>query len=287
LTARALLYTPGGALRAPWRVIGFLVATAACAILAAGVVAPFHAALQTSGVPGLADWIVILGAAVGGHAITLRWIDRGPWSDVWLDRAAAHPRRLIEGYLLGVLTVGLPSVALIASGWLSVEPHTPGSWIGAALRVSALLLVAALAEELLFRGYLLAVLREKLGWGPSLAVTSVAFGYAHVNNPGASTRALLLVILAGLFLGAIVAVTRSLYAAWMAHFAWNWTMAVLLHIPVSGVGTETPDYRTVDTGPAWATGGPWGPEGGGGAALVMVAGLGYLMARRWRKASLQ
>jgi membrane protease YdiL (CAAX protease family) len=286
LTARALLYTPGGALRAPWRVIGFLVATAACAFLAAAVVAPFHAAVLTSGVPGLADWIVILAAAAGGHAITLRWIDRRPWSYVWLDRAAAHPRRLIEGCLLGVLTIGLPSAALIGSGWLSVEPHNPGSWTAAALRVSALLAVAALAEELVFRGYILAVLREKLGWGPALAVTSVAFGYAHVNNPGAGTRPLLLVMLAGLFLGAIVAVTRSLYAAWMAHFAWNWTMAVLLHIPVSGVGTETPDYRTFDTGPDWATGGPWGPEGGGGAALGMIAGLGYLIARR-RKAALQ
>jgi CAAX protease family protein len=129
------------------------------------------------------------------------------------------------------------------------------------------------------------VLREKLGWAPALAVTSVAFGYAHVSNPGASARALLLVMLAGLFLGAIVAVMRSLYAAWMAHFAWNWTMAVLLHLPVSGLGTETPDYRTVDTGPDWATGGPWGPEGGGGAALGIIVGLGYLVARRQRTAA--
>lgn len=286
MTARALLFTPGGALRAPWRVIGFLVATVVCGLLAVAVVAPFHAELLVSGVPGLADWIVILAAAVGGHVITLRWIDRRPWRDVWLDRVAAHPRRLIEGFLLGVFTIGLPSVALIASGWLSIEPYTPGSWAGAALRVSALLFVAALAEELIFRGYVLAVLRENLGWGPALAVTSVAFGYAHVGNPGASTRALPLVMLAGLFLGAIVALMRSLYSAWMAHFAWNWTMAVLLHIPVSGVGTETPDYRTVDTGPDWATGGPWGPEGGGGAALGMIAGLGYLIARQ-RKAAWQ
>jgi uncharacterized protein len=284
LTARALLYTSGGALRAPWRVIGFLVATAACGLLAAAVVAPFHSAFLRARVPELADWVVILAAAAGGHAIAVRWVDPRPWRDVWLDRPAARPRGLIEGYVLGALAIGVPSVALVAGGWLAIEPHVPGSWTAAALRVSALLIVAALAEELLFRGYILAVLRERLGWGPALAVTSVAFGYAHVSNPGASTRALLLVMLAGLFLGAIVAVTRSLYAAWMAHFAWNWTMAVLLHIPVSGVETETPDYRTVDAGPDWATGGRWGPEGGGGAALGMIGGLGYLVARRRREA---
>jgi membrane protease YdiL (CAAX protease family) len=285
LTARALLYTSGGALRAPWRVIGFILATAACALVAAAVVAPVQPALAAAGLPTLADWIVILAAVAGGHAITLRLIDPRPWGYVCLDRAAAYPRPLAEGYLLGALAIGLPSAALVASGWLQVEPHVPGSWAGAALRVSALLLVAALAEELIFRGYVFAVLRETLGWGPALAVTSVAFGYAHVSNPGANTRALLLVMLAGLFLGAVVAVTRSLYAAWMAHFSWNWTMAVLLHIPVSGLETETPDYRTVDAGPDWATGGSWGPEGGAGAALGMLGGLAYLVARRRREAA--
>jgi len=283
LTVRALLYTSGGALRAPWRVIGFLVATIACGIVAATVVSPFRPVLAATAVPQLDGAIVILAAAAGGHVITLRWIDPRPWRDVWLDRAAARSRWLIEGYLLGVFAIGLPSAALIAGGWLAVEPTSPGSWTGAAIRVSVLLLVAALAEEFLFRGYLLALLREKLGWGPALAVTSVAFGYVHAANPGASTRALLLVMLAGLFLGATVAVTRSLYAAWMAHFAWNWTMAVLLHIPVSGLETEAPDYRTVDAGPDWATGGVWGPEGGGAGAIGMLAGLGYLVARRRRR----
>jgi uncharacterized protein len=285
LTARALLYTPGGALRAPWRIGGFLLAAAACALAGGALVTPFQPWLESAGPLGLADWIVILVAFAGGHAITLRWIDPRPSDQVWVHTAAARPTRLAEGFLLGVLTIGLPSAALIASGWLTIEAHAPGSWIGAAVRVSLLLLVAALAEELIFRGYVLTVLREKLGWGPALAITSVAFGYAHTSNPGANARALLLVMLAGLFLGATVAVTRSLYAAWMAHFAWNWTMAVLLHIPVSGLETETPDYRTVDAGPDWATGGRWGPEGGAGAGLGMVAGLGYLSARRRRGAA--
>jgi uncharacterized protein len=285
LTGRALLYTQSGALRAPWRIVGFFIASLGCGVLTMAVVAPFQSTIRATGVPDFADWIVILATVAGGHAVTLRWIDPRPWRDVWLDRGAARPRRLVEGYLLGMLAIGLPSAALLAAGWLAVEPHTPGSWTGAALRVSALLLVAALAEELIFRGYILAVLREKLGWGPALAVTSVAFGYVHVANPGAGARALLLVMLAGLFLGGLVAVTRSLYAAWMAHFAWNWTMAVLLHIPVSGLETETPDYRTVDAGPDWATGGAWGPEGGSGAALGMLAGLGYLVARRRREAA--
>jgi len=284
LTAQALLYAPNGALRAPWRIIAFFAATAACTLAAMAIVVPLQGTLTAARVPMLADWIVLLAGFAGGTAVTLRWVDPRPWSFVWLDRAAAKPRRLIEGYLLGVFAIGIPSVSLIAGGWLAVEPHAPGSWVGAALRVSTLLLIAALAEELIFRGYILAVLRESLGWTPALALTSIAFGYVHVANPGSSLRALALVTLAGFFLGAIVIFTRSLYAAWMAHFSWNWTMAVLLHIPVSGWSAETPDYRTVDAGPDWATGGVWGPEGGAAAALGMIGGIAYLLARRRRAA---
>jgi membrane protease YdiL (CAAX protease family) len=233
----------------------------------------------------LAEWLVMLASVGGATAITLRWIDRRPWSNVWLDRAAAKPRKLIEAYLLGVFAIGAPSAALIAGGWLTIELHTPGSWTGAALRLSAILLLAALAEELLFRGYLFALLRDVLGSASALVVTSVAFGYAHVSNQGSSVRALLLVMLAGLFLGAIVLATRSLYAAWMAHFSWNWTMAVLLHIPVSGWAAETPDYRTIDSGPDWVTGGMWGPEGGAAAGVGMVGGIAYLLAQRRRRAA--
>ena len=62
----------------------------------------------------------------------------------------------------------------------------------------------------------------------------------------------------------------------MAHFAWNWVMAVPLHAPVSGLRFESPGYSAIVTGPEWLSGGSWGPEGGLFAVLGMVAGLGYL-----------
>jgi hypothetical protein len=83
-------------------------------------------------------------------------------------------------------------------------------------------------------------------------------------------------------LGSIVVATNSLYAATAAHLAWNWVMAGVLHAPVSGFGVATPDYRLVDAGPDWVTGGSWGPEAGIGAALGMGGVLVYLYARRAR-----
>ncbi|HET6761738.1 MAG TPA: hypothetical protein VFH13_06535, partial [Gemmatimonadaceae bacterium] len=84
-------------------------------------------------------------------------------------------------------------------------------------------------------------------------------------------------------LGVILLTTQSLYAAGAAHFAWNWVMAVALHIQVSGLASENPDYRTVETGPDWLTGGPWGPEGGVAAVAAMFIGIFYLYGRYLRR----
>ncbi|MBV9879811.1 MAG: hypothetical protein JO180_04905, partial [Gemmatirosa sp.] len=42
----------------------------------------------------------------------------------------------------------------------------------------------------------------------------------------------------------------------------------------------TPGYRTVDAGPDWLTGGPWGPEGGLAAGAGMLAALALLVRGR-------
>jgi hypothetical protein len=77
------------------------------------------------------------------------------------------------------------------------------------------------------------------------------------------------VTLAGIFLGLIRLRTDSLYAAWMAHLAWNAVLVVGFHAVVSGVEMPAPGYRLVEVGPDLWTGGAWGPEGG----LLAAAGL--------------
>lgn len=113
---------------------------------------------------------------------------------------------------------------------------------------------------------------------------SVGFGLLHLANNGATIESVGLVTLAGVFLATVLYATRSLYAAWMAHFAWNWMMAAVFHASVSGYPFEAPSYRYVDAGPDWATGGDWGPEGGLPAAIGMGAGIAVLYgAKRSRQ----
>ncbi|HKW46741.1 MAG TPA: CPBP family intramembrane glutamic endopeptidase, partial [Gemmatimonadaceae bacterium] len=250
-------------------------------LLASTFVGPVLAWLFTvTGLRVSSEGWVIVTALLGGHFVTLRMIDHRPWSDVWMDQRAARPALLARGFLFGALAIGVPTLLLIAVGWMTLNSSPNGSLLAAAVRVSAVLLPAALYEELLTRGYVFAVMREAIGWRTTLILTSVIFGLLHLQNVGANVESIVLVILAGVFLGGLLVATRSLYAAWMAHFAWNWTMAVVFHTAVSGLALESPDYRYVDAGPDWMTGGVWGPEGGVAGGLGMLGGLAYLYARR-------
>lgn len=224
--------------------------------------------------------LVMAGGLLVGHAWTFHLVDRRGWRFVGLGRDAWLPRRIATCALLGALAVGLPSLALLAMGWLRLESTAPGSSLGTAAAAMTVLIPAALWEELFLRGYAFSLLRER--WGPlaAIGITSQLFGLLHFMNEGASARTFIVISMAGLFLGLVREATRSLYAAWAAHLVWNVMLVVVLHATVSGLAMPSPDYRIVDAGPDWATGGAWGPEGGYFAFAGLVAATCYLFWRR-------
>jgi membrane protease YdiL (CAAX protease family) len=281
---RALVLDARGALRTPWRLAVFLTAVVASLVAVNAVAVPllsgaaWFAARQRL---ELAAW-AFLAALLLAHVVSFR-IAGGSWREVRLDRAAARPRRLLTGFVVGLLAIGVPSLVLLALGWLEARPAPAGSSLAAGARLLLVLAPAALWEELLVRGYAFAALRHGVGDVGAVALTSVAFGLLHLQNEGANLQAVGQVVFAGVWLCGVLLVTESLYAAWAAHLGWNWLMAAVLHAPVSGLGFAVPDFRVVDAGPDWATGGAWGPEAGLGATLGMAATLIFLFVRRARR----
>lgn len=275
---REILFAPDGSLRAVWRGALFL-ATCVVALFAASVAAAsLHSAAAMFGVRLVVHPFVYPLGFLAAHYFVLRKIDRRDWSYVWLGREAARRSPLALGLALGAIAVALPAGALLAANQLTIADAPDGSWWSAALLSAVVLLPSAFAEELFARGYIFALVREAVGWKVALAATSIGFGVLHVANPGANWQSLSVVVLAGFFLGAVVLVTGSLYAATLAHFAWNWCIAAVLHMPVSGIPVAgSPDYRVVETGPDWLTGGSWGPEGGLAAGFGLSIGLIYLV----------
>lgn len=274
---RAIFFAADGRLRAIWRGALFLAACVVALFVASWAAASLHSALAMWGIRTVVHPLVYPIGFLAAHWFVLRKVDHRDWSYVWMGRHSAGPSRLGAGLALGTLALAVPAGLLLAFSQLTVADAPDGSWLGAALLSAAVLLPSAFAEELFARGYIFALLREASGWRAALAVTSIGFGLLHVMNPGANWQSLSVVVLAGFFLGAIVLVTGSLYAATLAHFAWNWFIAAVLHMPVSGIPVVgAPDYRVVETGPDWLTGGSWGPEGGIAAGLGLSMGLIYL-----------
>ena len=281
---RAIFVSADGRPRALWRILVFVA-------IAFGIALPIVplvtiAVEQTIGGRELGFSLGLCAALLLAHWIVLARIDKRGWDAVGLDREAARPSAIVRGAALGAMAIAVPVIALWAFGWMRVEPAAPGSSLVQAARAALVLAPAALLEELLMRGYIFTALREGLGLAGALALTSVVFGLLHAANPGATVVALGMVTLAGLLLGMVLVATRSLYAATAAHLAWNFVLAGVLHVAVSGLGFMTPDYRIVETGPDWLTGGSWGPEGGVAAGLGMTAALAYLIARPWRRREL-
>jgi membrane protease YdiL (CAAX protease family) len=284
-----LFTNPHGRLRAGWRLLAFaLITGVAWFTLATGAgAAAFALHLRLPAGRYHEAWAQAFGAwslaaaLLVAHWVLLRFVEHRPWAFVRLGSFEARPRALATGAALGTLAIGVPSLVLLGVHWLAVRPPvTEAAWPRFLLVTLLIFPPAALLEELMFRGYAFAVLRESWGWRWTLVVTSIIFGLLHLGNPGVTPLAIVSVTLAGAWLAGVLLVTESLYAAWMAHFAWNWVMSALLHTEVSGLQLPVPGYRVVDAGPDWLTGGAWGPEGGVLAIAGMAAVMAVLLRRR-------
>jgi membrane protease YdiL (CAAX protease family) len=174
-------------------------------------------------------------------------------------------------------------VAMLAGGaalWLSGE--SLGAYLPAAARLGVGLAVAALAEEVLFRGYPLARLAQPVGRIGASVVLAALFAAAHLANPQVSPLGLANIGLASLVLSAAFFTPGGLPAAWGLHLGWNAGLGLGADAPVSGIALELPmlEYRT--GGPSWVTGGGFGPEGGVAASVAMGLALIWLGRRAAR-----
>ena len=284
MTARDFFWDSTGTLRPPWRLVVFGVANVVALIVINGAVVSLASwLLARIGVRVVLFPWALLASVVVAHAFTFRLVDPRGWPSVRLDAAALRWRPIALATALGLGAVAIATVPLLAVGWLRVVQGPAGSSILAGLAILPFLAPAALWEEMLFRGYAFTAIADWWGTPAALGITSLVFGLVHLQNVGATSASIAVVVIAGVFLGVVLVVTRSLWAAFAAHLAWNWALAGLLHSAVSGVPFATPDYRVIDAGPDWATGGPWGPEGGVPAALALLSVTIYLYLRRARR----
>ncbi|MFT4112004.1 lysostaphin resistance A-like protein [Silvibacterium sp.] len=168
----------------------------------------------------------------------------------------------------GMVACVLP-VAL--SGGLIVTFFTGWAQLPLLVLDVAILAIAALAEEVAFRGYPFQRLIEAIGPVPATLLLSVVFALIHLGNPGSTAASTFVTFLAGCLLSVAWLRTRALWVGWGFHLGWNISMGILFGLPISGLTNFSPVILSNTFGPAWLTGADYGPEGSAICVLVLLA----------------
>jgi membrane protease YdiL (CAAX protease family) len=222
---------------------------------------------------------LLLGFGIASYHIGYRVLGR-TWADLRWFVPGGRGKRFGQGMLVGIAAAScamVMAVVVASAGW-TIGEGSFLDWIRAASLTGAALSLPALSEEVMFRGLPLVLLAGVLGRWQAVVFTSVLFGLAHLWNPEATLLGLANITLAGILLGTVFFSPGGLWAAWGAHLGWNLSLAAL-GAPVSGLPLAIPLLEYRSGGPAWLSGGAFGPEGGILASVATISAI--LIVSRW------
>src|SRR5215471_3637483 len=138
--------------------------------------------------------------AVAAMLLTIRFVDRRPLEMFGIGLLPGWRRHFIFGLILAAAMLGVLMLGSKLLGHLSIQwtgSQIPGVTL---LATFLLLLLAALNEELVFRGFPLQILIDGVGKWPAMLIMSVLFGALHISNPNSSALGTFNTILAGIML---------------------------------------------------------------------------------------
>jgi membrane protease YdiL (CAAX protease family) len=224
----------------------------------------------------------LLVLALGVGYLCAHFLEELPWRSLGASFHKGWFRDFCIGSVIGFATLAFAVVvALIGHGLSFSLNHDWASVIRSMIGSGVILIVAAFAEEAMFRGYALQTLaRAKLAW-LGVALTLALFGVAHLTNPNAIPGFTFVnTAIAGLWFAMAYLSTRSLWLPLGLHWSWNWALGWFFGLPVSGLNVAShPLLKATDTGPLWLTGGSYGLEGGIAGTIALAF---YTIAIWWK-----
>jgi uncharacterized protein len=275
MNAGSLLVAEDGRLRAIWRaVLGLAV------FFVAFQISPMAASLvgtRNLGVREAVSRCLLLAILLGGFSLLLIGVDgvqESPISAMGLPFRKSAWRQIGLGFCFGAGMVTLAVILMKVIGKVWIVPVGPiASVLKPAVMITFILVIAAMTEELAFRGYPFQRLVESIGAVGATVFTSVAFAALHLGNPHATAFGVINTAAVGVLFALAYLRTRSLWLPWAMHFAWNFTLGLIFGLPVSGLTVFAVVTHGSAMGPSWLTGGDYGIEASATGTLVILLGI--------------
>jgi membrane protease YdiL (CAAX protease family) len=183
------------------------------------------------------------------------------------------------GILFGFLLMIVPAILLTGIGSVTWKFNT---FFPSLASIALTVLVAAFAEELLFRGFIFQRLIRGFGRLAAQIIIAFLFVLTHLNNPGmiglTKQLASANIFIASVMFGLAYLRTKSLALPLGIHFMANWTQGAFLGFGVSGEISSGVFQPLFNNAPDWLTGGHFGLEASL-PGLVSVSLLSFLLYR--------
>jgi uncharacterized protein len=151
------------------------------------------------------------------------------------------------------------------------------------LTLFALYIIVAIAEEFLFRGFVLEHASRLMGstWG--IILSSLLFGAIHIGNDHFTWIGFWSISLSGAIMALLVVRFKNLNAAIAMHFAWNFFQGPILGYAVSGKKLDSIFEPLRRSDISFLTGGGFGAEGSIVLLPLLIAGIWYLWGNSFKE----
>lgn len=158
-----------------------------------------------------------------------------------LPKSDGQPRHPLIYFFIGC---GLSLLVFALTSVIQTPENTPIEQVfkykqTAMLFVATAVLIAPLAEETIFRGYLYPMFARWFGVVPSIVITGVLFGLMHGPQLGGAKSLIAVMSLVGIIFTAVRARTGSVFASYLMHLGYNSLIGVSLALATHGF-TQVP-----------------------------------------------
>ena len=166
------------------------------------------------------------------------------------------PKEMFGGFALGFLTISLAISILYFLGYYQFFNITVDQY---SLKLFGLLVVAALIEDLFFRGI---IVRESENWlGTNLAlIIGMLFEIDHLFNPNANLFSVFFILIWGFTMAMFYVYTKRIWLPFFFHLGWNFAQP-FYGSNLTGLDDMGRIIQSKLEGPEIVTGGAVGVEG--------------------------